>query len=48
MKLGSGLFFSWKCALGVIKAKRSIVYATEIPTARSGRQNSLGRWAGIK
>jgi len=48
MKLGPGLCFSWKRALGVIQAKRSIAYATGIPTTRNARRNSFGRWVGIK
>ncbi len=48
MKLGPGLTFSWKRALGVTKAKRSIARATGIPTTRSGRQAKLGRWMGMK
>ena len=48
MKLGPGLTFSWKRALGVTKAKRSIAKATGIPTTRSGRQAKLGRWLGMK
>ena len=48
MKLGPGLSFSWKRALGVTKLKRSIARATGIPTTRSGRRNKLGRWMGMK
>ena len=48
MKLGPGLSFSWKRALGVTKAKRSIARATGIPTTRSGRRNKLGLWMGMK
>ena len=48
MKLGPGLSFSWKRALGVTKAKRSIAKATGIPTTRSGRRNKLGSWMGMK
>jgi hypothetical protein len=48
MKLGPGLTFSWKRALGVTKAKRSIARATGIPTTRSGRRAKLGRWMGMK
>ena len=43
MKLGPGLTFSWKRALGVTKAKRSIAKATGIPTTRSGRRAKVGR-----
>ena len=48
MKLGPGLTFSWKRALGVTKAKRSIAKATGIPTSRSGRRAKVGRWMGMK
>lgn len=48
MKLGPGLSFSWKRALGITKLKRSIARATGIPTTRSGRRNKLGRWMGMK
>jgi hypothetical protein len=48
MKLGPGLTFSWKRALGVTKAKRSISKATGIPTSRSGRRAKVGRWMGMK
>jgi hypothetical protein len=48
MKLGPGLSFSWKRAIGVTKAKRSIARATGIPTTRSGRRNKLGRWMGSR
>ena len=48
MKLGPGLTFSWKRALGVTKAKRSIAKATGIPTTRSGRRAKIGRWMGMK
>jgi len=48
MKLGPGLTFSWKRALGVTKAKRSIAKATGIPTSKSGRRAKVGRWMGMK
>ena len=48
MKLGPGLTFSWKRALGVTKLKRSISKATGIPTSRSGRRAKVGRWMGMK
>ena len=48
MKLGPGLTFSWKRALGVTKAKRSIAKAIGIPTTKSGRRNKVGRWMGMK
>jgi hypothetical protein len=48
MKLGPGISFSWKRALGVTKAKRSISKATGIPMSRSGRRNKVGKWLGMK
>lgn len=48
MKLGPGLSFSWRRAVGVTKLKRKIAKATGIPTTRSGRRNKIGRWFGIK
>jgi len=48
MKLGPGLTFSWKRALGVTKLKRSVSKATGIPTSRSGRRAKVGRWMGMK
>ncbi|CAB4785289.1 unannotated protein [freshwater metagenome] len=48
MKLGPGLTFSWKRALGVTKAKRKISRAAGIPLTRSGRRSKLGRWMGMK
>jgi hypothetical protein len=48
MKLGPGLTFSWKRALGVTKAKRKISRATGVPLTRQGRRNKLGRWMGMK
>jgi len=43
MKLGPGLTFSWKRALGVTRARRRVAQATGIPTTASGRQRKLGR-----
>ena len=48
MKLGPGLTFSWKRALGVTKAKRKIARATGVPLTRQGRRSKLGRWMGMK
>ena len=48
MKLGPGLSFSWKRALGVTKAKRRVAKATGVPLSRSGRRNKLGKWMGMK
>lgn len=46
VKLGPGLSFSWKRAVGVTKAKRRIAKATGIPMTRSGRRSKLGRLLG--
>ena len=48
MKLGPGLSFSWKRALGVTKAKRRVSKKTGIPTSRGGRRMKLGKWMGMK
>jgi hypothetical protein len=48
MKLGPGLTFSWKRAVGITAAKRKISRATGVPLTRSGRRNKLGRWLGMK
>lgn len=48
MKLGPGLTFSWKRALGVTAAKRKVSRATGIPLSRSGRRNKLGKFLGMK
>ena len=48
MKLGPGLTFSWKRALGITSAKRKISRATGIPLTRSGRQRKLGKWLGMR
>ena len=42
-KLIPGLSFSWKRALGVTSAKRTISKATGIPTTKSGRRQKVGR-----
>ena len=41
MKLGFGLSFSWKRALGVTKAKRRVSKKTGIPLSRGGRRNEI-------
>ena len=46
MRLGPGLSFSWRRALGVSALKGKIARATGIPTTRSGRQRKVGRLAG--
>lgn len=48
MKLGPGLTFSWKRALGITDAKRKISKSTGIPLSRSGRRSKLGRLLGMK
>lgn len=48
MKLGPGLTFSWKRALGITSAKRKISRATGIPLSKQGRQAKIGRWLGMK
>lgn len=48
MKLGPGLTFSFKRAIGVTKVKRSISKTTGIPLTRSGRRNKLGKWLGMR
>ena len=48
MKLGPGLSFSWKRALGVTKAKRRVSKKTGIPMSRGGRRVKLGKWMGMK
>jgi hypothetical protein len=48
MKIGPGLTFSWRRALGVTSVKRRIAKATGIPTTRTGRRAKIGRIFGIK
>ena len=48
MKIGPGLTFSWKRALGVIKVKRAISESTGIPVSRNGRRNKVGPWIGME
>jgi hypothetical protein len=48
MKIGPGLTFSWRRALGVTSVKRRIAKATGIPTRRTGRRAKIGRIFGIK
>jgi len=43
MKLGPGLTFSWRRALGVTTARRRIARATGIPTTRGGLYRKIGR-----
>ncbi|MFM9084493.1 MAG: hypothetical protein ACKOQ7_11580 [Actinomycetota bacterium] len=48
MKLGPGLTFSWKRALGLDRVKRRISRATGVPLTRSGRRAKLGRFLGMR
>jgi hypothetical protein len=48
MKLGPGLSFSWKRALGITAAKRKIARATGIPTTKAGRRAKAGRKLRIR
>jgi hypothetical protein len=48
MKLGPGLTFSWKRAIGLTALMRRIGRKTGIPFSKSGRQAKLGRWLGMK
>ena len=48
VKLGLGLSFSWKRALGITALKRKISKVLGIPLTRSGRRAKLGRWLGMK
>ena len=43
MRLGPGLSFSWRRALGVAAFKRSVSRRIGIPLTRSGRERKLGR-----
>lgn len=48
MKLGPGLTFSWRRALGITTAKRRIAKATGVPTTRTGRRAKVGRWLRVR
>jgi hypothetical protein len=48
MKLGPGLTFSWKRAIGITALKRKISGATGIPLSRTGRRAKLGKFLGMK
>lgn len=48
VKLGPGLTFSWKRALGIDRLKRKISRKTGIPLTRSGRRAKWGRLLGMK
>ena len=43
MKLGPGLTWSWKRALGVTRTRQRIARTTGVPTTAGGRQRKLGR-----
>ena len=44
MRLGPGLSFSWRRALGVSALKHHIARRTGIPTTRSGSDRRIGRF----
>jgi hypothetical protein len=48
MKLGPGLTFSWKRALGITAVKRKVSRATGVPLSRTGRRAKLGKFLGMK
>ena len=48
MKLGPGISFSWKRAIGGTKAKRRVTRKTGIPLSRGGRRMKIGKWLGMK
>ena len=48
MKLGPGITFSWKRAVGVTALKRSISKKTGVPLSKTGRQSKLGRFFGMR
>jgi hypothetical protein len=48
MKLGPGITFSWKRALGITWLLRKVARATGIPTTKSGRQRKFGKWMETK
>jgi hypothetical protein len=48
MKLGPGLTFSWKRAIGLTWLKQKISRKTGIPLTRSGRQRKIGKMLGMK
>lgn len=43
MRLGPGLSFSWKRAIGLSAAKARLSRRIGIPLTRSGRERKLGR-----
>jgi len=46
VKLGPGISFSWKRALGVTNVKRRVAKKTGVPLTRTGRRSKLGRLLG--
>ena len=48
MKLGPGLTFSWKRALGITAAKRKISRKTAIPPNLHGHRSKLRKILGMK
>ena len=45
MKLGPGLTFSWKRAIGLTQLRTAIARQTGIPTTRGGIERKVGRLA---
>lgn len=43
MKVGPGLSFSWKRAIGLSALKGRIARKTGVPTTRSGMERKVGR-----
>jgi hypothetical protein len=48
MKIGPGLTFSWKRAIGLTRLKQKISRKTGVPMTRSGRQRKVGKMFGMK
>lgn len=43
MKLGPGLTFGWRRAVGVTAARREVARRTGVPTTRAGVERKVGR-----
>ena len=43
MKLGPGLSFSWRRALGITQARQNFARKTGIPTTRGGVERKVGK-----
>lgn len=43
MKLGPGLSFSWKRALGITRAKQNFARQTGMPTTQGGMERKVGK-----